>query len=171
MKILVGSLNPSKITAVQTAFAYYFSNLEVIGFDIPSHVSVQPINQAIKQGAINRVNGLFELNKNQALTADYFVGIESGLFYLFDCWLNVDLTCIADNKAKKNIGLSPSFTLPNNVTDQMLHGIELNDIMDKLTGWKNIKHNGGAISHYSKGIMTRQEHCTQSVLMALLPFL
>ena len=54
MKVLVGSKNPVKIASVSEAFANYFDDLEVVGIEVESGVSVQPVNDETFIGAQNR---------------------------------------------------------------------------------------------------------------------
>ena len=45
MKILVGSQNPVKIEATKEAFLKYFEKVEVMGIEVDSKVSSQPIGE------------------------------------------------------------------------------------------------------------------------------
>lgn len=171
MKILVGSLNPIKVEATRKAFSHYFFDFEIDKFAAPSLVAKQPIADDIFVGAENRNRALLELNNTNHLNADYFVSIESGIIQLHDRWFNIDSVCTMNKELKVNYGLSPAYCLDDQITKQLLQGIELGTVIDTLYGTNNIKQNGGAISLFSRGVTSRFEHCYQGVLMSLLSFL
>ena len=55
INICVGSLNPTKVNAVNQAFSRYFKNFKVYNIKVESEVSKQPIGlKYIINGAINR---------------------------------------------------------------------------------------------------------------------
>ena len=75
MKIVVGSTNPVKINSVKRAFSHYYKNVSVIGKEVNSDVSKQPMSaEESYQGAYNRAKKC--LNFTQI---DFGVGIEGGV--------------------------------------------------------------------------------------------
>src|SRR3954451_8948306 len=72
MKIIIGSKNPAKITAVKNNFSY---QSEFVALDIPSGVSEQPFSdeETIK-GAINRAVGALQKGNG-----DIGIGLEGGV--------------------------------------------------------------------------------------------
>ncbi len=73
MKVVVGSLNSTKIEGVRKAFSQFFENVIVEGVKVNSMVGDQPFNNDVIKGAINRaINSFYE--------CDFSVGIEAGLF-------------------------------------------------------------------------------------------
>lgn len=51
MKILIGSQNPVKNDAVRQALSNYFDNIDVVGYEVDSGVSIQPIGDETFTGA------------------------------------------------------------------------------------------------------------------------
>lgn len=171
MKILVGSKNPVKISSVEEALANYFDNLEVVGIEVESGVSVQPINDETYAGAQNRALRLKELNKLQNLGADLFVGIEGGIAKQFGKWFAFGCMCLIDNNGRIGFGTSPHFELPPKVVEKLLQGTELGDVMDEIMNQQNTKQKHGAIGFFTNGVMNRKELYIEGLKVAVIPFL
>ena len=72
MIVRVGTANPMKIAATRKAFAKFFRKVKVVGVEVPSSVSAQPISFGeIVRGARERARRAFA-------DCDYAVGIEAG---------------------------------------------------------------------------------------------
>ncbi len=171
MKVLVGSENPVKIEAVKEAFSRFFKRVEVIGIKVGSKVSAQPINEEVFEGARNRAMELKKINEEKALGAEFFVGIEGGIIKLISRWFVFGGMCIVDNKRKIGYGTSPFFELPETITQHLLNGIELGDIMDKITGEHNTKQKQGAIGFFTRGMIDRKTFYVDGLIVALIPFI
>jgi non-canonical (house-cleaning) NTP pyrophosphatase len=73
MKVVVGSPNPVKVSAVVDAFSKYF-DVDVSSMDVDSGVKAFPDSEElIYQGAVNRAKKAFSDD------FDYSVGIEGGV--------------------------------------------------------------------------------------------
>jgi len=171
MKVLVGSRNPVKVEATKEAFSQYFETVEVIGIEVSSTVSNQPIEDATFEGAENRAVASKKLNDEQNLKAQFFVGIEGGIKNLYQRWFAFGVMCIMDGAGKKGYGTTPFFELPKSISNELLKGkgIELGDVMDTLSGEKNTKQ--GAVGYFTKGVMNRKEYYVAGLTVALIPFL
>lgn len=170
MKVLVGSINPVKIEAVQEAFSKYFSNVEVLSFEVESGVPNQPINDDTFRGAENRAKMLTKINLKQKLNADFFVGIEGGIYQQYNLWFAFGCMCVIDKNGNKSFGTSPHFQLPIEVSNRLLKGEELGEVMDEIMKKKNTKQNLGAIGFFTKGIINRKELYIPGLITALVPF-
>lgn len=171
MKILVGSKNPVKIEAAEEAFTKYFNNVTAEGVSVESHVSPQPINNETFLGAKNRALKLFEMDKNSKSNADYFVGIEGGIFQTYEKWFGFGCMCIIDKQKLIGFGTSPLFPLPNFVINQLLKGKELGDVIDELANKENTKHDEGAIGFFTNNVMKRKDLYVHGITTALIPFI
>lgn len=171
MKILVGSINPVKISSVEEALKNYFDNIEVIGIEVESGVSVQPINDETFVGAQNRALRLKELNHSQNHGAELFVGIEGGITKQFDKWFAFGCMCVMDNSGRVGFGTSPHFELPQSVVEKLLQGIELGFVMDEIMNQQNTKQKHGAIGFFTNGVMNRKELYIEGLKVAIIPFL
>lgn len=171
MKILIGSNNPVKVDATKDVFSDYFGEVEVIPVKVDSGVSNQPKNEEVFRGAENRALELKRIDDEQKMEADFFVGMEGGIVNLHPRWLNFNGTCVMDREGRKGYGTSPLFELPGDVIRQLLEGRELGDVMDEIFEDENCKQKGGAIGHFTEGRVERKDLCSQSLVMAMIPFL
>ncbi|MCX7874904.1 MAG: inosine/xanthosine triphosphatase [Melioribacteraceae bacterium] len=171
MKVLVGSKNPVKTEAVKEAFSIYFDKIEIIGVDVESQVSHQPIGDETFIGAKNRALKLFEINYQQKLNSKYFIGIEGGIINQFNKWFAFGCMCIIDENKNCGFGLSPHFELPKIVVDKLLEGKELGEVMDEIQNEENTKQKHGAVGYFTNGKMNRKELYIEGLKVALVPFL
>lgn len=171
MLVLVGSLNPVKIGAAEDAFSRFFDGIEVQGLDVDSGVGDQPVGDDTLRGARGRATALAELDARRGLDAAWFVGIEGGLVRLDDHWLACGAVCVRDRRGRCSTGTSPAFPLPQEVVEQLIEGRELGHVIDELSGDRGTKRRGGAIGHFTRGVMDRRELYVHGVVVALVPFL
>jgi inosine/xanthosine triphosphatase len=170
MQVLVGSHNPTKVEAVQEAFARYFDQVALLARTVESHVSRQPVNDETFAGARHRALELSRLNQTENLGASFCVGIEAGIIQLYSVWYAFSAVCIVDDRGRLGWGITPMWELPPRITSELLGGAELGDVMDRLAGERNTKQKGGAVAYFSRGITNRKTIYTQAVTLALIPF-
>jgi len=166
VKIVVGSLNPVKINATLQAFKHYYNFVEVVGAESNSKVPDQPIGKETFEGALNRVKDI-----SRRYIADFYVGIEGGIYKISGNWFSFGAVCIMDRNGRVGWGTSPMFTLPDFVIKKLQTRIELGDVIDELINEHNSKQKQGAIGYLSKGVINRVELYKMGVIMALVPFL
>lgn len=166
MKVVVGSLNPTKIEGVKKAFNQFFDDVVVKGVKVNSEVGDQPFNNDVVKGAINRAINSFSNDY------DFSVGIEAGLFSLKNTltgYIDFQVAAIYNGK-RLTIGFGPGFEYPPIVVDKVLKGKEVGDVMDEITGIKNLGEKTGAIHFLTKGVISRSELARIAVTMALIPW-
>ncbi|RYU68325.1 non-canonical purine NTP phosphatase [Aliivibrio finisterrensis] len=165
MDVIISSLNPAKISAVEAAFNQVFpdSVFNFIGVSVDSGVPDQPMSCIdTKQGAINRVNNA----KIQHPNAEYYVGLEAGIEGNSTfAWM------IIDNTKQVGESRSSSLPLPPAVITAVNQGKELGDVMDEQFNTDNIKQKGGAIGLLTNNLLTRSSVYQQALILALIPFL
>ena len=171
VKVLVGSRNPVKLKAAKEAFSIFFNEVEVAGIAVDSKVSSQPVGEETFKGAENRVLELIVRNEEERLNANFFVGIEGGIIELFSRWFVFGVMCIMDERGMKSYGCTPLFESPSCITEELLRGIELGDVMDELTGEDDTKQKQGAIGYFTRGVMDRKQYYIDGLIVALIPFL
>ena len=168
IKIVVASLNPVKIGAVNAAFEAQFpaARLELVPVSVPSGVSAQPMaDEETRQGARNRVkNAQLELPD-----ADFWVGLEGGLEtcggqLLASAWMVIAAASGAIGEAR-----SATLSLPPAVQKLVAEGCELGEANDRVFARVNSKQGEGAFGLLTKGRYTRQDIYTQTLLLALIP--
>lgn len=166
IKIVVGSKNPMKLKATQNVLEHIYPQLNVTAKHVDSGVPDQPIGLDITiQGAINRAQNAFSDE------FDLSVGIESGLLevpHSITGYLDLQWCALYDGE-KTTLGVSAGFEYPPLVIEKVLEGMEVGDVMDKITGVDKLGQKTGAVSHLSKGLLDRTGNTEQCVLMAMIP--
>lgn len=162
--VIVASLNPAKINAVESAFTTVFpqQSFQFIGVSVPSDVAEQPIsNQETYQGARNRVTNA----KRAQCHGDFYVGLEAGIEGAVTfAWM------VIESDTRRGESRSASMMLPPAVATRLSPEVELGSVMDEVFGTTNIKQKGGAIGVLTQHQLTRSSVYHQALIMALIPF-
>lgn len=169
MKVVVASMNPVKIRAVKQAFAAQFegSSLEFVSLDVPSGVSEQPMSDTeTREGARQRVRAAREAHPE----ADYWVGLEGGLeehdgLLMASAWM-----AVGDRSGRISEARTPTLPLPPGVQALVHEGLELGAANDRVFETVNSKQAGGAFGLLTEGRYTREGIYTQTLVLALIPF-
>jgi inosine/xanthosine triphosphatase len=75
-----------------------------------------------------------------------------------------------DKEERKTFGAGPGFEYPPIVTQKVTQeNLEVGEVMEKITGIKNLGEKMGAIGYLTHGLMDRTKLTEFSVLMAMLP--
>ena len=169
MKIIVTSHNPVKIAAVRKAFQEQFSGLEIqlVPVAVESGVADQPMSDTeTRQGALNRVANA----RRKIPDADYWVGLEGGLDLFDDRLMAFAWMAIADCDDRVSETRSATLPLPPEVQELVSAGLELGEANDRVFSTLNSKQGGGAFGLLTGGLMTRESVYTQTLILALIPF-
>ncbi|MDF2155478.1 inosine/xanthosine triphosphatase [Vibrio sp. CAU 1672] len=163
-KVVIASLNPAKIKAVESAFCSAFpgQTFEFTGVSVASQVADQPMsNEETHLGALNRVR-----NAKAALTdGDFYVGLEAGIEgSMTFAWMVIESDCVRGESR------SASLMLPPLVLEKLQDANELGDVMDEVFATDNIKQKGGAIGLLTQHQLTRSSVYHQALILALIPF-
>ncbi|MCG9612678.1 inosine/xanthosine triphosphatase [Vibrio harveyi] len=163
-KVVIASLNPAKIKAVESAFhsAFPKQKFEFIGVSVPSEVADQPMtNDETHLGALNRVRNA----KAEITNADFYVGLEAGIEgKVTFAWM------VVESDTHRGESRSASLMLPPEVLQKLKYANELGDVMDEVFGTDNIKQKGGAIGLLTQNQLTRSSVYHQALILALIPF-
>ena len=160
--IAVGSLNPVKIEAVRSVMERIYGQVRIFAYDAPSEVPEQPFGEQTPQGAKNRA-------RNAINGHTLSVGIEAGVFEMFDTLYDIQYCAVLDKDGKYTIGTGSGFRYPDRVVEEVRNGMTVGDAMKKVYGKDNPGKAQGAIGILSKGILDRKSLTEQSVLAAMLP--
>jgi len=167
VKIVVGSKNPTKIEGARMAFQQYFDEVEVVGVDVNTEIPPQPFDDETIKGAVERAM------KAYSPQFDFSVGIEAGLFkfsHTISGYIDFQVSAVYDGNVC-SIGFGPGFEYPKAVIEEVKRGKEVGEVMEKVSGIKNIGKKGGAVHFLSKGAISRTELSRISVTMALIPLI
>lgn len=148
MIIRVGTANPMKVAATRQAFSRFFKKIKVVGVDVASSVSAQPISFGeIARGARERAHRSFR-------DCEFAVGIEAGIFRVGPVSprpFQVTLACVFDG-AREALGAGPFYEVPPSLVREV------------------VRADTGSVALVTRGRVTRQSVTRDAVLMALAPF-
>ena len=170
-KIVVASMNPTKIRAALLGFQAMFvdTSVELVTVSVPSGVSAQPLSDAdTLLGATQRVRAARMVYPQ----ADYWFGIEGGVEVIADemiafAWVVVQA---ASSPALLGRGKTGCFFLPAEVTALVKAGKELGEADDLVFQRVNSKQEDGAVGLLTGQIIDRTELYKNAVILALIPF-
>lgn len=148
MIVKVATANPMKIEATRKAFGKFFKKIQVVGVDVASTVSAQPLSFGeIVRGARERARAAFR-------GCDYAVGIEAGVFRVAAVAprpFQITIACVTDG-SRESLGAGPFYEVPARLVKQV------------------VKADSGSVALVTKGKVTRGQVTRDAVLMALAPF-
>ncbi len=169
MKVVVTSHNPVKIAAVKEAFRVQFPGIEteISPLAVASGVPEQPMSDSeTRQGAVNRVANARVMMPD----ADFWVGLEGGLDFFDDQLMAFAWMAVADKRGRSSATRSVTLPLPPKVQELVYGGLELGEANDRVFSTLNSKQGGGAFGLLTDGLMTREGVYTQTLILALIPF-
>lgn len=176
MWIRVGSINPTKVSAVEE---YFFDlnlplergeRVEVEAVDVPSEVREQPIGLGeITHGANNRAC----YAKGDA---DLGVGIESGIIdapYTGSGYMNVVICSLYDGTADFKIGMGSGFEVPRGAINICFRdNVDLSEAFRRgeFTTEERIGYGKGLIHTLTNGKLDRKQYIKQAIEMAMVQY-
>lgn len=169
LEVVVTSFNPVKIGAVRQAFLSQFPSNEtrIVPLAVDAGVADQPMSDdETRQGARNRVAAA-RLKMPQA---DYWVGLEGGLDYFDGDLMAFAWMAVAGPDGRVSETRSATLPLPPQVAALVADGLELGEANDRVFSTLNSKQAGGAYGLLTNGLMTREGIYTQTLILALIPF-
>lgn len=173
MKILLGSNNPSKRTAVEIALKKMgFDDYEIISYNAPSNTSTKPIGYEIIRGAENRNKALKEYALQNNIEYDYLCSIEGG-FSLDENGLPFVITycVIEDQSGIKSTGKSLGVRITKIMFDYLKSGGSLNAVIERITKKNKNKQSLGIIGYLSNGLYDRKDIDSEAVISSLIPLI
>lgn len=166
MKIIVGTKNQKKIDVVLAIFrtVLHIDDVEVIGHDADSKVPEAPHDKQTHDGALNRATECYNLG-----SADYYVGIESGLVERYGNMFEEAWAVIITHDGTNLIGYSSGLLLPPIVSARMNDGKKHNHIMSEFDKLFNLPDdNRDTWSRYTGGTISRRVSLEEALRNALI---
>lgn len=102
--------------------------------------------------------------------ADFWVGLEGGLDVLDNRLMAFAWMVVSDVHGKRGESRSVSLPLPPEIQSLVTSGMELGEANDRVFSTINSKQQGGAFGLLTEGLMTRESVYTQTLILALIPF-
>ncbi|MDP4085899.1 MAG: DUF84 family protein [Bacillota bacterium] len=159
MKIIIGSKNPAKITAVKNVFPL---DSNIVSLDSPSGVRAQPFSdEETIQGAINRArHALREGN------GEIGIGLEGGVQETSYGLLICNWGAIITNELEDPIIAGGArFLLPPEIAVRLRNGEELGPVMDDYSKKENVRKHEGAVGIFTNGFINRMDMFTHVMKM------
>jgi inosine/xanthosine triphosphatase len=169
MIVAVGSVNPVKVAAVQTAFAAVFpeENITVKPADVESGVAAQPMSDRESiRGATTRAKKALKL-----IQADFGVGLEGGLQQINGRWFDCGWMVVVDRAGRVGIGSTLRMQVPERIMTLIRGGLELGDALDLVWKRQNIKQAEGHFGLMSRRLVTRTSGYRDGMIAALVRFM
>ncbi len=171
MKVLIATKNQGKIEGAKRALEHYFKDIEIKGIPVGSNVPDQPVNKEIYDGAKNRVRNLKKYAKENNISADLFLGIESGINDLLGRWMITNIAVIEDNGDFESYGTSASFPVPYSIVQKVID-TNLSEVMDMIFEEDKERHNhGGGIQLLTHDKVSRIDLTEEAFIMALTKYI
>ena len=171
MKVLIATKNEGKIEGAKKALEHYFKDIEIKGIPVESDVPDQPVNKEIYEGAKNRVRNLKKYAKENNVSADLFLGIESGINDLLGRWMITNIAVIEDNEDFESYGTSSSFPVPDNLVQKIID-TNLSEVMNTIFEEDKERHNhGGGIQLLTHNKISRINLTEEAFIMALTKYI
>ena len=169
MKIVIASQNPVKVAAAREAFTTLLpdADLELVTVSVQSGVSDQPVSdEETRLGARNRASNA----RAEVADASFWVGLEGGIQVYDGQLLAFAWMAIQDDSGRISDARSATLPLPPAIKRLVDSGLELGDANDRVFATVNSKQKGGAYGLLTDGLYTRESIYTQTLILALLPF-
>lgn len=164
--LLVGSQNPVKRRAVQSAVTDYDVSVESVPVD--SGVADQPWGRA------ETIDGAKQRAHNALATGEgtHGVGLEGGVRSFDDVdGLYLIMWAAVTDGDRTELGAGPQLRLPNGVAAPIRAGRELGPVLAEIVGRPRLKEQDGAAGVLSDGIITRSSALEHAVATPLGRFL
>ena len=154
LKIIIGSKNPAKISAVKNAFLN--EETEFISIDVPSGVSDQPFtDEETIRGAINRAVEALKQGKG-----DFAIGLEGGVQETSHGMLICNWGALASGDFDPIIAGGARILLPEEIAQRLRGGEELGPVMEIYAKQKNVRKHEGAVGIFTNGLINRVDMFT-----------
>jgi len=165
MKVVVGSPNPAKVSAVVDAFSKYF-DVDVSSVDVDSGVKAFPDSEElIYQGAVNRAKKAFSDD------FDYSVGIEGGVVFFEGRWFDRNYVVVYDGE-NMGIGTSSAYEVPAHLVEGIdSTSDESKKVIEESLDVEDVFTKQGVIGVLTGGVIDRRGLLADAVVCALTPFL
>ena len=162
IRVSVGSSNPVKTEAVRAVMERIFGEVMLTSYNVDSGVPEQPWGEETCKGAENRAKAAMG-------ECDLAIGIEAGVFEVYDGLYDVQHCVILDKNGRMTIGMSSGFRYPDDIIELLRKGMTVGEAMKQLYTKDSRGRKEGAVGVLSKGLLDRKTLTEQSVLAAMIP--
>jgi non-canonical (house-cleaning) NTP pyrophosphatase len=174
MKIALGSERAAKVEAVRACVARIagvdveWRGAEVVARGVETGVPLMPLSEALlMRGAKTRAEGVRALLLKEGGSAELYVGLEGGFHSVeveggwhtfLSGWAYVT------DGVRGSFGAAPSISVPDFIAR------ELSEVIDEVTGKRDVRSREGAWGVLSRDLLTRSESFEAALVAAFAPF-
>ncbi|WP_096152910.1 MULTISPECIES: DUF84 family protein [Bacillus] len=152
-KVVIGSRNPAKIKAVENAIKALGLHLTVIGKEVESGVSAQPMTDSeTLQGAKNRA-----FNCSTEDETVFAIGLEGGIDIVNEQLIVCNWGALVDKEGNVFLASGARIPLPDHFQAELKGGRELGQIMNDFCNRNDISKKEGAVGIFTNGAINRIE--------------
>jgi len=179
--IALGSDRAAKIMAVRATVARIatidpsWSNANVVARRVEVSVPAMPLTDwQLMQGARERAFAAQQALNARRLDADIYVGLEGGFHSISiegEWHTFLRGWAYATDGERGAFGSAPSISVPPDIVKSVVEGLkELGEVIDQVTGGRDIRSRQGAWGVLSKDLVTRSMSFELALIAALAPF-
>jgi inosine/xanthosine triphosphatase len=162
LRVMVGSLNPVKVSAVKDVVQRFYPRIELTAIEVESRVDEQPWGKEAEMGSVARAEACLG-------QGDLGVGIEAGVWERDDGLYDVQFCAIVDSMGRTTIGHGMGFRYPPAIAERVRNGSSVGSACADLFEEGDQGSGIGAIGILTKGAMDRKMLTEQAVLAAMVP--
>lgn len=169
MIVFVGSTNPVKINAVKFACQEKYPNVQIIGREVASQVSSQPMSDdETKKGAINRATAVLKFGQTEFPNEELLgVGLEGGVTEIDGQLWSTVWVAVVDQQSNIYLSNGARFPVPEIIAQPIRNGGEMGPVVNKIVGGHNIRQKEGMIGVITQNFVNRTEEYSGIAKMAL----
>ncbi|HTG85480.1 MAG TPA: inosine/xanthosine triphosphatase [Pyrinomonadaceae bacterium] len=178
--IALGSDRAAKIMAVRASVARVaaidagWADVNVVARRVETNVPNMPLTDwQLMQGARERALAVRDSLKSRRLEADIYVGLEGGFHSISiegEWHTFLRGWAYATDGKRGAFGAGPSIAVPADIVKRVVEGRELGDVIDEVTGGRDIRSKQGAWGILSRDLVTRSMSFELALIAAFAPF-
>src|SRR5258705_3252246 len=161
----------ARIAAIDSAWA----DANVVARSVTTNIPAMPLNDwQLMQGARERALAVRDTLRSRRIDADIYVGLEGGFHSISiegEWHTFLRGWAYATDGERGGFGAAPSISVPPDIVKSVVEGRrELGEVIDQVTGGRDIRSRQGAWGVLSRDLVTRSMSFELALIAALAPF-
>lgn len=170
--VFVGSKNPAKVNAATAAVVWKWPEVKVVGYEVPSNVSEQPIGDPeTKLGSENRAKSALKLGLSEFSNIDakraIGIGPEGGVTETEAGMYSTVWVSVIDSEGHVKSANGARVHIPKLIANKIRNGEEMGPIVEQLVGDTDIRKKQGFIGVITDNFVNRSEEYAQITKLAI----
>lgn len=160
----------ARVAAIDAGWA----DINVVARRVETSVPNMPLTDwQLMQGARERAFAVRDSLAHRRLEADIYVGLEGGFHSVSiegEWHTFLRGWAYATDGERGAFGAGPSIAVPADIVKRVVEGRELGDVIDEVTGGRDIRSKQGAWGILSRDLVTRSMSFELALVAAFAPF-